>query len=82
MHARLPAAGGGDILLKPRLQKRLMDHSARCGKHLGCLRGRWGIAVRTKWQSGTGVGNPPAYLSKGNRSCGNGEWDTGKSGQT
>ena len=39
MHTRLPAAGGGDILSKPRLQKRLMDHSARRGKHLGCLFG-------------------------------------------
>ena len=39
MHTCLPAAGGGDILLKPHLQKRLMDHSARCGKHLGCLSG-------------------------------------------
>ena len=27
-----------------------------CGKHLGCLspKGRWRIAVRTKWQSGSG----------------------------
>ena len=31
-----------------------------CGNHLGCRKGRSGIAVRTQWQSGTGIGNEPA----------------------
>lgn len=42
MHARLPAAGGGDILSKPPLQKRLKDQSDRCGKHLDCPLGQAG----------------------------------------
>ena len=32
MHARLPAAGGGDIPSKPPLQKRLKDQSDRCAE--------------------------------------------------
>ena len=40
-----------------------------CGKHLGCLspRGRWRIAVRTKWQSGLTAGNTVMQHRRGNR---------------
>ena len=82
-HTYLPAAGNGDILLKLHLQKRLKNFVIRRGKHLDCLiEGRRGIAVRTKWQSGIGMGDLPTRPLKGNRPSGNGGQAAGKSSQT
>ena len=53
------AIGDGDIFMKGYLQKRIGTGGSRRGNHLGCREGRQGIAVRTQWQSGTGVGNAP-----------------------
>ena len=41
--------------------------------------GRQGITVRTKWQSGNGVGNASDVALKGNRLTGNGRQRRGKS---
>jgi hypothetical protein len=53
------------------------------GKHLGCPgrtcpRDRVRIAVRTKWQSGSGVGNAPIAALMGNRLIGNERQPRGK----
>ena len=49
--------------------KRLFDCS---GNHLGCpIKGIDEVAVRTKWQSGTAVGNAAARVLMGNRLVGN-----------
>ena len=72
-----------DISLKVCLQKRIRAVEDRCGKHLGCLKtSRYGIAVRTKWQSGNGSGNVPACASKGNRLSGDGRLRMGKTNPT
>jgi len=52
----------GDIFLKDCLQKRIKAGKGRGGKHLGCLKtSGYGIAVRTKWQSGNDFGNESAW---------------------
>ena len=45
-------------------------------------RGRQGIAVRTKWQSGTHFGNTWARESNGNDLCGNGRFPSVKNNPT
>ena len=56
---KLMALSTGDISLKDGLQKRIRARGTCCGNHLGCRKGLYGIAVRTKWQSGSGYGNKP-----------------------
>ena len=52
--------------LKPWLQKRLKKRTDCGGKHLGCSNGdKKGIAVRTKWQSGSADGQRRAAALKG-----------------
>ena len=54
--------------LKVGLQKRIRFGCCRRGKHLGCqFLGDHRIAVRTQWQSGTGLGDDPARRRTGNR---------------
>ena len=50
-----------------------------CGNHLGCRKGFYGIAVRTKWQSGPMAGNTMAQRLTGNRLTGDGRRAAGKS---
>ena len=73
-HTCLPAAGGGDISLKLYFAKEAKELLGLLWKapRLSFM-GRRGITVRTKWQSGIGMGNLPAWPFKGNRSHGNGE---------
>ena len=70
--------------LKYFLQKRLRDGSTVSGKHLGCSgrtcpRDRMGIAVRTKWQSGSDAGNASNAALMGNHLIGNERQLRGKS---
>ena len=57
---------GRDRPLKPGLQKRLKKRTDCGGNHLGCPHGaEAGIAVRTKWQSGSASGDGCAAALKG-----------------
>ena len=76
------AIGEGDISMKGYLQKRIGTGGRRRGNHLGCRKGRQGIAVRTQWQSGIGVGDAPMAESKGNCLSGNGGFFSGKANPT
>jgi hypothetical protein len=76
------AIGKGDIFMKGYLQKRIGTGGRRRGNHLGCREGRQGIAVRTQWQSGIGVGDAPMAESKGNCLSGNGRFLPGKANPT
>ena len=78
----LVAKGNALLPRKPYLQKRLRVGQFCCGKHLGCISGRQGIAVRTQWQSGSRLGNRRKAGSKGNCPFGNGGFSPGKSNPT
>ena len=55
--SKLMALSVGRFLWKDCLQKRIETGKIRCGNHLGCRKGFYGIAVRTKWQSGSDHGD-------------------------
>ena len=59
MRPALMALSTDDIPLKDGLQKRIRVGKSCCGNHLDCRKGFYGIAVRTKWQSGSGHGDRP-----------------------
>ena len=55
--AAIMALSADDIPLKDGLQKRIRVGLSCCGNHLDCRKGVYGIAVRTKWQSGSDHGD-------------------------